>query len=491
MESLTWFLTFAVLAVWVMVGIDLIRRPMATPGSLGRGARRLLWGVLWLGAGLAGVWGPELWSQTTVDHPPGSLAVGPPAERSESLIRTPFAVQETVVQRDGADHLVRADQRLSLQLPIVLLAFLAAVFVLRKKETQTGVGASPQVAGVAVAAFLLLAACGNGTDVPDGSQVPRPDRALVEPAWDTLTWVQTEPQDTLLFNTGHVTAADAGIWVLDRLGFQIAHFDWDGALQWYAGREGGGPGEFANPRNLALDQDQVVWVLDAENHRISGFDLEGRLHHEFGLGELDRILQSFAVTPDGERFFSMVYDDALEPVLIDAQGGVEFGPPIPIPDAGQAAWGMAFQGRPTPEVLGDRWFYAFTMGDGLFPMDGLELALDRIRYPEWIPFPRMIEEEWRDGNVTNTTTRMEDPTFAASDVHLSNDRLYVRFAGTTEEAGRLVDVYDAWSGDYQETLLLPFRGRLAVWEDRFVLARDTPVVELLVLKRAPSGGEGP
>ncbi len=486
MESLTWFLTFAVLAVWVMVGIDLIRRPLPFPGSLERGARRLLWGALWLGAGLAGIWGPELWSQTTVDHPTQGVVAGAAAERSESVIRTPFAVQITSVQRDSEARLVQADQRLSLQLPVFLMAFLGGVFLLRKRGSRSKAGRGASMAGTATL-VLLLAACGSESDELDGSQAPRPDRTLVEAAWDTLALVQTPPEDTLLFNAGHVTAADAGFWILDRLGFRVAHFDWNGELQWYAGRRGGGPGEFTNPRNLALDQDQVVWVLDADNHRISGFDLEGRLHHELSLGQLERTLQHFAVAPDGQRFFSMVFDDILEPVLIHAHGGVEYGPSIPIRDAGEAAWGMAFQGSSTPTAVGDRWFYAFSMGDGLFPMDGMELARDRIRYPEWIPFPRLIREERRDGNVTNTTTRIEEPTFAAQDIHLSADRVYIRFAGNTEEAGRLVDVYDAWSGDYQETLLLPSTGRLAVWEDRFVLARASPSVEILVLRPAVEG----
>ncbi|MBN2580763.1 MAG: hypothetical protein JXB10_17385 [Pirellulales bacterium] len=46
-------------------------------------------------------------------------------------------------------------------------------------------------------------------------------------------------------------------------------------LQW--GGHGDGPGQFARPQSLAVDENDRLWVADACNHRIQVFDAEGRL----------------------------------------------------------------------------------------------------------------------------------------------------------------------------------------------------------------------
>jgi hypothetical protein len=479
MESLTWFLTFAVVVLWIGVGVDLLRRPPGVPRGWWRGARRLFWGLIWAGAGLAGVWGPELWSQSSSDHPP-DVAVGAPTQESRTVLRTPFAVQVHTTRRDAESRLVHSERRLSLQLPVALLAFLAGIFVLRRLERRRDPALPHGSAGAGLACLALLMAC--EPDGPQGADAPRPDRIMVEMAWDTLSQLQTTEEEPILFSAGAVVAGGSGFWVLDRMGHQAAHFDWDSELQWHVGREGGGPGEFTNPRTLALDRDEVLWVLDAGNHRISGFDAAGRLLDEIGLGDLDGVLNTFSVAPEGDRFYGMLFQDHLEPVRIDRDGRVERGARIRIRDAGDSSFGMAFQGMMPPTAAGSRWVHAFSMGDGLYLMEELEPAVERIRYPEWIPFPGVSQEERREGNRTVTTTRMAPPIFAAQNVTIADDRILVRFAGESEHAGRLVDVYDLTTAEYRESFLLPTPGQMAAWDDRFVLVRDDPTPELLVVR---------
>lgn len=482
MESLTWFLTFAILALWIGVGVDLLRRPPGIPSRWRRWARRLLWGLIWIGAGLAGIWGPELWSQTASDRAPDTT-VGAPTQESRAVLRTPFAVQIQTTRRDAESRLVHAERRLSLQLPIALLAFLVGILILRRWEGARD-GSLPRVSlGAGLACLAVLTAC--ETDARGGEDAPRPDRVIVETAWDTLSHLQTTDEDTILFSAGPVVAGEPGFWILDRMGHRVAHFGWNSELRWYSGREGGGPGEFANPRALALDRSDVLWILDAENHRISGVDPSGQLRSEVSLGALDGMLNTFSVAPEGDRFYGMLFQDHLEPVRIDLDGLVSRGSRIHIRDADDTSFGMAFQGSMSPTAADSRWIHAFSMGDGLYLMDELEPAGARVRYPEWIPFPGITRTERREGDRTLTTTQMEPPIFAALDVVILGDRILVRFAGRSEDAGRLVDVYDLSTGEYRDSFLLPAAGQMAAWDDRLILARNDPTPELLVVR--PSG----
>ncbi|MEX2531340.1 MAG: hypothetical protein WD960_11255 [Gemmatimonadota bacterium] len=479
MESMTWLLTFGALAWWLHTGAGIVRRPPAFPAGWRTETRRLFWVPLWLAALVAGAWGPEVWSNTRTDHQnvPGASAV--PTERTFRTVRTPFAVQVATMDRNFEGQEVRREERLALQIPIALLAFLLAVSLLHR-----GHGPSiPSVRGRAGLVLVVLAgvaACSDG-GVP-GEEAPRPERVFAEVQWDTLLHLQIPADDTLLYHLSQVAAGEAGLWVLDRMGHRLAHLGWDGELQWYAGRQGAGPGEFMNPRSISLDRHGVAWVLDVGTHRISGFDAKGRLETEVPLAALDGVLHDFASDEEGETFFGMVLGDGLRPVAIDRGGAVETGSAIRVPDAEGAA-GIAFQGSAEGARSRDRWVYAFAMGDGLYRMEGTAPSGPRILFPELVPFPVLIEERVESGNVTSVTRRLPEPRFSAQEVGISGERILVRFQGETDRADRLVDVFGLDSGTYLETLTLPTAGSMSVWENRIILTRHDPTPELLVLEK--------
>jgi hypothetical protein len=479
MESLTWLLTFAVLLTWFVVGIDLLVRTPAPPRRLPMAGRRVLWGLVWAAALPGGSWGPELWSNTVTDHT-DAVEVGPPAETVRSALRTPVAVRGEEIHRDHAGRTLQAQRRLALQLPVTLLVFFGLVYAVRRRDRSLRPGAL----------LLLLPALGTAGGMvacegvpPSGDLGPRPDRTVVEPRWDTLVHLDLSPQDTLLYSADHVMASERGFWVLDRIGFRVAHFDWEGRLQWYAGRRGGGPGEFLGPRTLDLDAHGRVWVLDLQNHRVTGFDPEGGFAGEVGLRPLDGTLHDFAVSPDGGRIYGMLWSEELNPVSVSATGTVERGPPIAVPDAG-GGYGMVLQGLIASHTEGEEWVYGFSLGDGLFRMVEVEAMGPRTLYPEPIPFPGIVEEQAMEGDRLTVSRMLTEPHFAAESVAVADGRILVVFRGRTPEAGRLLDTYDLDSGEYVETLLLPRPGAIGAWADHFVLASNTPVPQVLVLRPA-------
>lgn len=507
MDSILWTLTFGVIGLWLFSGWGLFRSPLEIPSSWSPRRRRWLWLGCWALAGLSGLWGPELWTRSSADVP-RTVDGAPPAIATNTEFRTPLVVRVREVERDAAGQVLRAESRMAVHLPLILLGFLGLVALLRRNATATPEEWMPEhspsdqgqgdvqgpkhEAGGPSGRFLLMlvlampfhGGCAADETVESWDR-SSPTRIQTTLSWDTLVHQHIPATDTLLFSADAVSTGDSGFWVLDRAAHRVAHFDWEGSLRWYAGRRGSGPGEFLNPRALHADHEGAIHILDAANARISSFDVAGRLVAELSLAELDGTLHTFALAPDG--IFGMLTDGELVPVRVDREGRVERGTPIPVPGVEPTAVTLALQGNAI--ALGDegdrtdgRWIYAFTVGDGFVRMDGLGSLGDPLAYPEAIPFPGVAERRSREGDQTTTTRRMKPPTFAAGEVSGSSDRLAIRFFGETREGGRWLDLYEADSGEYQESLLLPAAGPAAWWRDRVVLLPADPEITLLVLR---------
>ncbi|NIY17215.1 MAG: 6-bladed beta-propeller, partial [Nitrospinaceae bacterium] len=72
------------------------------------------------------------------------------------------------------------------------------------------------------------------------------------------------------------------LYVSDTLGHRIAVFSMDGESLFTFGEPGNGPGQFAAPQGLAIDEGGRLWVADFLNARIQIFDAQGRFLDTFG-----------------------------------------------------------------------------------------------------------------------------------------------------------------------------------------------------------------
>lgn len=488
MGRLALTLNLLALAVWLGIAIELVRRPPPLPASLGLRARRALWGLGALAAFAVGMWGLPLGTTTTTAAPRDAEA-GQPANEFRSFLRTPFAIVERSVALDGRGLTIRDERRETLQLPLVLLAFLAAAFWyrsrtgVRNRDSDGPTRSAGAVGCLALLACSSLLACGVPTDRPSQEDVPRAERVVHDVRWDTLAHVRSGIADTVLYSVLSPAAGEDGFFVVDPYGTRVARFAWDGSLRGYIGRRGGGPGEFGNVRDLDVDDLGTLWTLDVENVRVSGFDRDGTLVEEVPLSRLPASPPSFGVNHDGSAFHFVVSDEELVPWKVERSGAASSGPAIVVDDA-DGAFSMALQGKIARTDTAGGWVYALSMGDGFFPMRGVTSAGPRIRYPEFVPFPGIQRTVTVEGKMTTTTTGLTERRESAISADTHDGVLYLVFAGESEDAGRLLERYDLTTGSYIDSVRLPRPGYVAVWEDRIVLVANNPEPEVLVL-RAP------
>jgi hypothetical protein len=484
MEQLPLLLNLLVGVLWLGVVVDLLKRPPRIPRGWGSTPRRAGWLLASLIALLAGGWGPPLLRSTTTAAPRDPNA-GQPVESVSGMVRTPFAIVERTVSIDGEGRTIQNQRSTTLQLPLALLAFLGGAGWLqwrgraaRESGAESG-GGSKAVVCMLLLGAALTSACGEGGPAAGRD---RPGRRMVDVRWDTLAHVVSAVDDSLLFSAGRAAADADGFWIADGYGARVARFDWDGHLVRYVGRRGGGPGELADFRHIDVDDGGGLWVLDVPNNRISGFDIDGAPVDEIPLRGLTWRPDAFAVTGDGQSFLLMETLQELAPVILHRDGTSTRGSAIPVPDA-KGAWGMALQGLATRERGGDRWVYAFASGDGFFRLVDENVTGSLAKYPEAVPFPNILRSVSREGSVTSTTTRLTNRKAAAASIAAQAGELYVVFEGETSENGRLLDRFDLETGRYLDTVLLPRRGYIAMWEDRLVVAGNNPHPEVLVLRR--------
>jgi hypothetical protein len=465
--------TGALLLAWTLATRFLVRQAEPGRASALPGARGLLVLGICLVAGLGGCWGPAVHRSTEVDLP--SAVAASPVQTVVQEVRTPVGTLTRTVELGPGGERIREVRTRRYHVPLTLLGILGWAGLLHLRRSRR----APAVAmGSITLLFVLLPSCGGLDDAPD-----RGERVIREVTWDTLLVVESLPEDTAFFDVRRIAADAHGIRVLDGSGYRVALVDWEGRIRWHAGRRGSGPGEFANPRALAVDGGGTSWVLDVETHRITGVDLDGRLIAELPLFDLDFVPHEFGVDGPGDRFFFARPDGGIRPVELRRDGRARSGPRIRFPGSRDAP-GLALQGDIHSEPGSDRWVMALSMGDWLLRFQGLEV-LDPLRpWVEEVPLATVeVTVEGTPGSGTfSRTQQVVDPVFAAQGGAILGSRILVRFGGRTGYRHRLLEIYDLDDGTYRGSLLLPSTGWVAAWDDRIVLGRNTPHPQLVVLR---------
>jgi hypothetical protein len=390
-------------------------------------------------------------------------------------IRTPLIIVARTVDLSITGETIRDRRTRTYQIPLTLLAILiwAGWRAARADRLRT--------AGAMLAATAVcgpLPACGG-----QAGPVDRPEREVLETAWDTVMVVESLPDDTLFFEVRRVVADSLGIRVLDGIGYRVARVSWEGRVIWYAGRRGAGPGELLDPRAVAVDAAGRTWVLDVGTHRITGFDDLGRMVDEVSLSGLEFVPHEFAVDPAGERFFVPQADGGIRPVEVRRDGSAVRGARVTFPGSAGAP-SLALQGDVRARPGSDRWLLALAMGDGFVWFEGLRPAGEFTHYVEHVPLAtvEVTEEGSPAAGSYSRTQLLVDPVFASESAAVTPSRILVQFGGRTPLRDRLLDVYGTKDGAYRGSLVLPGSGIVAAWEDRLVLARNDPHPHLVVLR---------
>jgi DNA-binding beta-propeller fold protein YncE len=108
-----------------------------------------------------------------------------------------------------------------------------------------------------------------------------PDGRVLPFALAKVRWGQRPGE----FKIPYDVDADAlgNIFVADTENSRIQKFTPEGRFLWMRGRNGGdgttgaGPGEFDQPRGMAIDKDGNAWIADHNNARVLKFDTDGKL----------------------------------------------------------------------------------------------------------------------------------------------------------------------------------------------------------------------
>ncbi|MCK4504410.1 MAG: hypothetical protein KAW14_02235 [Candidatus Aegiribacteria sp.] len=128
----------------------------------------------------------------------------------------------------------------------------------------------------AIFAFLLITSCDSGSTEQTGDAVI--EDTPEESSHIRLTVLQTIGVElgeaNLVFGriVDAVRTADGGVLALDLTTLNVRRFDSNGDFIASAGREGSGPGEFQNPRGIAILENNCLIVSDMSGGSIKVFN---------------------------------------------------------------------------------------------------------------------------------------------------------------------------------------------------------------------------
>lgn len=343
-----------------------------------------------------------------------------------------------------------------------------------------------------VLALTLLgaAACGDAPGLTDREYLAdRPagtpqERRFIAAEWRQTLRIGGAEDDSALVSPFRLTASPAGVHLLDYYPKRVLHYGHDGRRLWSFGREGGGPDEFRDPRDLKVDTAGRTWVMDPANARIVVLDRDGAVVQRTALGSLQNSPRE--MVPSAGAGALLVADARGEEPLVrlDAGGRVLGRDPFPWPGFSRLEY-LATQVVAASSPWTGDWVMAFRMGDGFFTYTAGAAQARRGWFVEHVAFP--VVEVTKNGGTT-TWRHRERPVEAALSVTVSRENVYVLFGGTTKDRGKLVDSYSLRDGSYQGTYRLPRGVSEISWYDSglYTLA-NRPYPELSYWKPVGAG----
>lgn len=252
---------------------------------------------------------------------------------------------------------------------------------------------------------------------------------------------------------------------------RVLAYDIAGLRLWSQGKDGSGPGEYRNIRDIKLGPDHRIWIHDPTTVRITRLDTTGRVT---GFIPLDRVGHSEAMVPDAQGGASLLppYADA-DILRIDSSGAVIGRDTVGWPGF-HALENLSRQFRTALDPATGRWVMGFEYGNGWFAFDAAR-GSERRFYVEPTRFPPVIKEVMNGGQAIGTKLVRSEQSGA--DLSLSGDTVFVLFGGKEQRREKL-DLYDWTSGHYLGSIALPGKVDYAAVSGEYVYtmasAAETP-----------------
>ena len=297
------------------------------------------------------------------------------------------------------------------------------------------------------AGALLATICAGATACGEtGGRHPDRPRVFAEVSWRQRWQVGGSEQDTLLMMPSYLVADREHVYVLETGLHRVAALRLsDGGLAWRLGREGSGPGEFRNPTEIALGPRGELLVLDQGNGRIAVVDGAGAVKRHVRLPEIGFPNGLCALGDGGFLVAALGTEHPL--IRVSAAGEVTDRYELPWRDL-TTMGSLPLQGT-LRAAAGGGCIYALSTGRGFARYDGARFSPHE--YVEWFDVPGSRTEPDSSGRRESL-----DPGLTAAQGLTADGRtIAIGFGGRTDDAGRLVDLYDAGTGAYTQSLRAP------------------------------------
>lgn len=316
------------------------------------------------------------------------------------------------------------------------------------------------------ALLTLLVACtaagagalGGCSEAAARRQQKEVSRQVANIEWRERWRVGGEGDTTVLMPTS-VVGNDERVYVLERqLNRVVALSPEDGTVSWIAGGEGSGPQELRNPTGITTDHSGTVFVIDQGNGRIAVLAPTGRFTSHIRLQELG-YPNGLCALRDGSLLIAVIATE--HPLArVSAQGRVIERYELPWRDLRDAG-SLSVQGDLASDGNGG-CIYALNKGRGFVNFaDG---RLTAREYVEWFDVPP--SKTTGDAYAGGRREMLAEGPSAAQGVGVGSGEIAVGFSGRTDDAGRLIDLYDAATGAYTRTYRAPR------WFERMARAGD-------------------
>lgn len=338
--------------------------------------------------------------------------------------------------------------------------------------------------GLALGAGL---ACGEKTGGAPPQASMEIQRRFAAARWDTL-WTRggTEADTSLLYPLGPMAADQNHLYVADAAAFRVVAFRTaDGSVAWMAGRRGSGPAEFLSLSALALDPSGTLLVADPQNGRLAALTADGTIVRHAALRDIAYV-ESLCALPDGSILLATMQADA-HVVIIAPDGALVRHVPLPWPDM-EARAPLSRQADLASGGTHRSCVLALTLGRG-FSIFKDGRFHEAHPYVEAFDLPEVEESVSRGGGTIRREQRLPKRRMAARAVAADSSTLAVVFEGETNQAARLIDVYDLDTGQYLHSYVFtrPIRGLARAGGVYFVLQEHEGYPQVLALRPTTGG----